>query len=177
MSHMMSPWLLLALTFALSAGDAFETPSWRAILPELVPKEELAPASALNGIEFNLARAVGPALAGLIISAAGVAAAFVANCVSFFGVILVVARWKRPDFASGRRLPETFRGATVERRFDTCRNSPAILKVTVRTGVVMFLSEPRSLLYCRRSLEVSAILPLAMVCCLDVLELAPLAAP
>src|ERR1700729_26123 len=48
----MSPWLLLVLTFALSAGDAFETPTWRAILPELVPKDDLAAASALNGIEF-----------------------------------------------------------------------------------------------------------------------------
>jgi hypothetical protein len=66
----MSPWILLVLTFALSAGDAFETPAWRAILPELVPKEDLAAASALNGIEFNLARAVGPALAGTIISVA-----------------------------------------------------------------------------------------------------------
>jgi len=67
---LMSPWLLLALTFALSAGDALETPTWRAILPELVPKEDIAAASALNGIEFNLARAVGPALAGMIITAA-----------------------------------------------------------------------------------------------------------
>ncbi len=54
---LMSPWLLLVLTFALSAGDAFETPTWRAILPELVPKDDLAAASALNGIESNLARA------------------------------------------------------------------------------------------------------------------------
>src|SRR6202044_2913192 len=92
----MSPWLLLVLTFALSAGDAFETPTWGAILPELVPKDDLVAASALNGIEFNLARAVGPALAGLVIAAAGVATAFVVNFVSFFGVILVVARWKRP---------------------------------------------------------------------------------
>jgi MFS family permease len=68
----MSAWLLLALTFALSAGDAFETPTWRAILPELVSKDDLAPASTLNGIEFNLARAVGPALAGIVIAAAGV---------------------------------------------------------------------------------------------------------
>ena len=83
----MSPWILLVLTFALSAGDAFETPTWRAILPELVPKEDLAEASALNGIEFNLARAVGPALAGMLISVAGVATAFIANFVSFFGVI------------------------------------------------------------------------------------------
>ena len=76
----MSPWLLLVLTFALSAGDAFETPTWRALLPELVSKDDLASASALNGIEFNLARAVGPALAGVVIAAAGVAAAFAVNC-------------------------------------------------------------------------------------------------
>ena len=68
---LMSPWLLLALTFALSAGDAIETPTWRAVLPELVKKEDLAAASALNGIEFNFARAVGPALAGLIIAVVG----------------------------------------------------------------------------------------------------------
>ena len=76
---LMSPWLLLGLTFALSAGDAIETPTWRAILPELVKKEDLAAASALNGIEFNFARAVGPALAGVVIAAAGVGAAFALN--------------------------------------------------------------------------------------------------
>src|SRR5207247_9698914 len=92
----MSPWLLLGLTFALSAGDAIETPTWRAILPELVKKEDLAAASALNGIEFNFARAVGPALAGLIIAAAGVGAAFLLNVVSFLGVIVLVIRWQRP---------------------------------------------------------------------------------
>jgi MFS family permease len=59
-----TPLLLLLLTFALSAGDAFETPTWRAVLPELVTKEDLPSAAALNGIEFNFARAVGPALAG-----------------------------------------------------------------------------------------------------------------
>jgi MFS family permease len=60
-----SPLPLLVLTFALSAGDAFETPTWRAILPELVAKEDLSAASALNGIEFNLARAIGPVLQAL----------------------------------------------------------------------------------------------------------------
>src|ERR1700692_3185874 len=108
----MSPWLLLVLTFALSAGDAFETPAWRAILPELVSKEDLAPASALNGIEFNLARAVGPALAGALIATAGIGAAFLVNVASFFGVILVVARWKRA--ARPRTTPaENLTGATV----------------------------------------------------------------
>jgi len=134
----MSPWLLLALTFALSAGDAFETPAWRATLPELVAREDLAAASALNGIEFNLARAVGPALAGLIIAAAGVATAFVANFISFFGVILVVARWKRP-VRRRSAPPETLAGATVA-AIRYVRNSPGILTVVIRTGVVMFFS-------------------------------------
>src|SRR5262249_41173645 len=111
-THTMSPWLLLAMTFLLSAGDAIESPSWRAIFPELVPKEELGPAIALNGIEFNLARAVGPGFAGLLIAVAGVGAAFSLNVMSFFGVIWVVSRWKRPIRKS--QLPaETLTGATL----------------------------------------------------------------
>ena len=137
-SGLTSPWLLLVLTFALSAGDAFENPTWRAILSELVSKEDLAAASALNGIEFNLARAVGPAVAGAVIAATGVATAFVANVVSFFGVILVVAKWKRP--IRNRTAPgETLTGATAA-AIRYVRNSPAILTVLVRTGIVMFFT-------------------------------------
>src|SRR5579864_7348545 len=92
----MTPWLLLLLTLALSLGDAIEAPTWRAIFPELVTKEDLTPALALNGIEFNLARAVGPGLAGLVIAAVGVAAAFLVDAISFLGVIFVIFTWKRP---------------------------------------------------------------------------------
>ena len=134
----MTPWLLLALTFAISAGDAFETPSWRAVLPELVPRADLAAASALNGIEFNLARAVGPALAGALIAAAGVSAAFVVNALSFLGVVWVVARWKRPP--QKRTVPaETVAGATVA-ALRYVRNSPGVRTLTARAGVVMFFS-------------------------------------
>jgi predicted MFS family arabinose efflux permease len=135
---LMSPWLLLVLTFALSTGDAFETPTWRAILPELVSKDDLEAASALNGIEFNLARAVGPALAGVVIAGAGVAAAFVTNVFSFVGVILVVARWKRP-VRQRTAPPETLGGATVA-AIRYVRYSPPIRAVLVRTGVVMFFA-------------------------------------
>jgi MFS family permease len=111
-SGFMSPVLLLALTFALSAGDAIETPTWRALLPDLVGKRDLAAASALNGIEFNFARSIGPALAGALIAAAGVGAAFIVNVVSFLGVILVIARWKG---SLRRRVTplETVGGATI----------------------------------------------------------------
>jgi MFS family permease len=132
----MTPWLLLLLTLALSLGDAVEAPAWRAILPELVPKEDLTPALALSGIEFNLARAVGPGLAGLTISVAGVGAAFILNAVSFVGVIFVIARWKRP--ARKTQLPaETIRGATFA-AVRYVRYSPSIRTVLVRAGFVMF---------------------------------------
>jgi MFS family permease len=69
--HWITPWMLLLLTLALSIGDALEAPTWRAVLPEVVPREDLLPAIALNGIEFNLARAIGPALGGFLIAVAG----------------------------------------------------------------------------------------------------------
>jgi len=133
-----SPVLLLVLTFALSAGDAFETPTWRAVLPELVSKEDLPAASALNGIEFNFARAVGPALAGFVIALAGIGTAFLLNTLSFFGVILVVARWKR---AAVRRTtpPETVTGATVA-AIRYVRYSRAVRIVLVRAGTAMFFA-------------------------------------
>jgi MFS family permease len=138
LSGHMSPMLLLALTFALSAGDAFETPTWRALLPELVQKEDLPAASALNGIEFNFARAVGPALAGLVIASIGVAAAFLINTVSFLAVIVVVARWRR--VAAKRTTPaETLGGATVA-AIRYVRYSPAIRVVLFRAGAAMFFA-------------------------------------
>src|ERR1700693_4515328 len=134
----MSPVLLLILTFALSAGDAFETPTWRAVLPELVQKQDLPAASALNGIEFNFARAVGPALAGFVIAFAGIGAAFVLNAASFVGVILVVARLKRPT-VKRTTPPETVTGATVA-ALRHVRYSPAVRIVLLRAGTAMFFA-------------------------------------
>src|SRR5438309_12041761 len=135
---LITPWLLLALTFALSAGDAFETPTWRAVLPEIVKKEDLASASALNGIEFNFARAVGPALAGVIIAVAGVGAAFALNVVSFVGVIVLVARWKRPVRVR-TTPPETLAGATIA-ALRYVRFSPSLRVLMLRAGVTMFFA-------------------------------------
>jgi MFS family permease len=134
----MTPWFLLLLTFSLSLGDAIETPAWRAIIPELVTKEDLSAALALNGIEFNLARAVGPGLAGMIIAATGIAVAFVSNALSFLGVILVIARWKRPIRES--KLPaETLRGATSA-AIRYVRYSPGIRALLMRSACLVFFT-------------------------------------
>jgi len=132
----MTPWLLLALTFALAAGDAIEAPSWRAILPEVVKHDDLASASALSGLEFNVARAIGPALAGVIIVSFGIGAAFALNVVSFFGVIVVVWRWRR---AARHRAapPETLGGATVA-AIRYVNHSPVVRGLMVRAGVTSF---------------------------------------
>src|SRR5277367_966788 len=134
----MTPWLLLLLTLGLSVGDAVESPTWRAIFPELVSKEELPPALALNGIEFNLARAVGPGLGGFIVAAVGVGAAFAFNAFSFLGVIAVVAKWKRPVRKSTLPL-ETFRGATSA-AVRYVRYSPGIRTLLLRSAVLIFFT-------------------------------------
>jgi MFS family permease len=134
----MTPWLLLLLTLGLSIGDAVESPTWRAIFPELVDKEELPAALALNGIEFNLARAVGPGLGGFIVASVGVGAAFAFNALSFCGVIAVIKRWKRPVRKS--TLPaETFRGATAA-AIRYVRYSPDIRRLLLRSAVLIFFT-------------------------------------
>ena len=135
---LISPLLLLVLTFAIAAGDAFESPTWRAVLPELVSKEDLPSAAALNGIEFNFARAIGPALAGIIVATAGVGSAFVINAVSFLGVILVVGRWKRTR--RKRTTPaETLSSATAA-AIRYVRYSPGLLTLLFRSGITMFFA-------------------------------------
>jgi MFS family permease len=137
-THLIGPSLLLLLTFALSIGDALESPAWSAIFPELVPKEELSPALVLNGIEFNLARAFGPALGGVIIAVAGVSTAFLLNVFSFLGVIVVIARWKRHVPKSN--LPvESFTGATSA-AIRYVRYSPGISRLLLRSAFVIFFS-------------------------------------
>ena len=135
---MATPVLLLILTFALSAGDAMESPSWRAILPELVAPEDLAASAALNGIEFNFARAIGPALGGIVVAVANAGTAFLANAISFLGVIFVVARWKRP-VRKRTTPPETVAGASVA-AIRYVRYSPAIRILIARSGILMFFA-------------------------------------
>jgi len=136
--HLITPWALLVLTLALSIGDALEAPTWRAVLPEVVPQEGLMPAIALNGIEFNLARAIGPALGGFLIAASGITTVFSLNALSYLGVLWVIARWKRPSQQPGS-LRETVSGA-IRAAVRYTRNAPEILTVLGRIGSIMFFA-------------------------------------
>jgi len=104
--NILSPWVLLMLTFLLNVGTAMNSPAWQAIMPELVPREQLPDAVSLNSAGFNLARALGPALGGMAVAAfahadTGAAWTFLLNSLSFVGVILVLYQWRRnPLFKS-----------------------------------------------------------------------------
>src|SRR3954466_7743307 len=91
-----TPNRLLALTAALAVGQALAAPCFQAVQPELVAREELPQAALLNGANANVARAIGPAIGGLVIAAAGPAAAVALNAASFLGVLGVLYRWPRP---------------------------------------------------------------------------------
>lgn len=105
-----SPWMLLGFTFAIGLGGAISLPAWQATVQDIVPKKWVASAVSLNSIAFNVARAVGPALGGMLVATAGAAFAFFANAVSFLAVLLAVKSWK-PSDPPPPRLSEDILGA------------------------------------------------------------------
>ncbi len=102
--------LLVALTFAGGIGAALVGPTWQAIVPELVPKPELRNAVALNSLGFNIARAIGPALGGLLLASFGPATTYGADVASYALVIAALLWWKRAP-AGDDGLSESFGGA------------------------------------------------------------------
>jgi len=126
-----TPWVLLMFTFLLGLGSVMNDPAWQAITPEIVSAEQHAPAVALNSVGFNVARAVGPALGGLVIAVAGSGVAFLLNAVSFFGVIFFLYRWKRPHFEhleTGRVMDALLTGLRY------VRGAPAVRSILIRAG-------------------------------------------
>ncbi len=112
---LVTPWWLLALTFALGVGATFNAPAWQAIQPEIVPPEELKQAVTLGGANINLGRAIGPALGGVLIVAAGPWLVFALNAASFAFVLYVLWRWKRPAGGGGGTAGALRRGGPRRR--------------------------------------------------------------
>ncbi len=131
-----SPGSLLLFTFLLGLGTAFNGPAWQAILPELVPREDLPEAIVLNSVGFNIARAAGPALGGLIVAAAGPEATFALNAVSFLGVLVVLVRWKRPIEPSILPTERFFGAMQTGARY--VRHAPELIAVLWRGTSFVF---------------------------------------
>jgi MFS family permease len=108
-----TPLTLLLFTFLIGTGGALTAPAWQAIVPQLVPRRDLAPAVAANSVGFNISRAIGPALGGAIIAGFGIAAPFWLDAISNLGVIGALWWWRSPQ-KRGPSLPaERFGNAIV----------------------------------------------------------------
>jgi len=94
--NLLTPWLLLAFTFLIGCGGALHNPSWQASVGDIVPREQVPAAVMANGMSFNMMRSIGPAFGGLIIVAAGAAAAFAMNALSYVALIVALALWRKP---------------------------------------------------------------------------------
>ena len=136
------PVTLLVLTFLMNIGSAMNNPAWQAIVPELVPRSELPNAVSLAAASNNLARAVGPALGGLLVAAfvkasTGAGWTFALNAGSFAAVIWVLWVWKRqPLFKSA--LPAERLLGSVETGFRFLRYSPALRAIFIRAFLFTF---------------------------------------
>ena len=96
----MPPALLLAFTFAIAIGAAVQLPAWQATIPELVPRTQLRAATRLEMVGVNVARAGGPALAGLVIARFGVPWVFALNALSVIFLAIALLFWRRPSTGS-----------------------------------------------------------------------------
>ena len=92
-----TPNWLLTFIFLTGIATVLAMPAWQASVPQLVPKEELSAAVALNGVGLNISRAIGRALAGLAIGALGMAAPYWINALSTFAVIAALIWWRPPQ--------------------------------------------------------------------------------
>jgi len=127
----MPPALLLTLTFALGVGQALTLPAWASIIPELVPRTHLPSASALGSISVNVARSVGPAVAGVLVARMGVAAVFALNTLTFLIFALALVRWRPRRGATTVEIPERFTAA-LRAGGRYVRHSPVVRRLLQR---------------------------------------------
>jgi predicted MFS family arabinose efflux permease/quinol monooxygenase YgiN len=128
--------ILLIFTFALGIGTAMMMPAWGAITPELVQRSELQAAIGLNTIGMNVSRSVGPALAGLIVAAAGPGVVFILNAISFLAVIAALKSWQSTPKDS--ELPAERVYGAIRAGLRYARHSPELRAVLTR-GAAFFI--------------------------------------
>jgi len=134
-SAAIGPWGLIALTFAIGAGTAMTSPAWQATTPETVPRADLAQAIVLNGIGFNLTRAVGPALGGVVVAGFGPQVNFALNAVAFCVAIACLFAWRRSE--PPRTLPKEHFLSAMRAGVRFVSASP-VLRATMVRALVFF---------------------------------------
>lgn len=143
--QLLSPPLLVALTFAMGCGAAMAMPAQAAIVSELVPRPMLASAVALNSIGINIARSLGPAIGGLIVAQLGAGWAFGLNALSFGAMLWVLFNWK-PEAQASSLPPEGF-GAGLRAGLRYALRAGRLQAVLVKSaGFFFFASAATALL-------------------------------
>ena len=135
---LVTPWLL-ALIFAVGTGQALTSPTWQTLQPELVPPEERPQAISLGAVNQNLARAVGPAIGGIILAATGAGTVFLINAATFLAVLGVLAWW-RGSMRPAPVLPREHVGEAVRAGARYVSASPALHVILLLAGVFVFLA-------------------------------------
>jgi predicted MFS family arabinose efflux permease len=133
-----TPWVLLALIFAVGTGQALTSPTWQTLQPELVPSADRQQAISLGAVNQNLARAVGPALGGLLLAATKAGTVFLVNAVTFLAVIGVLVWWRgsRPS----RALPREHVGEAIRAGGRYVAASPVLRVILLRAGLFIFFA-------------------------------------
>jgi predicted MFS family arabinose efflux permease len=131
----MPPVLLLTFTFLLGAGTVLTVPAYQSLVPDLVPRRQVRSASALSSLSINLARVVGPAVAGVLIARAGVGAVFALTAASSLAYLIVLVVW-RPRTATGRQAPERFIAA-LRAGGRYVRYSPVVRRLLVHSALFL----------------------------------------
>jgi MFS family permease len=130
--HLITPVSLLLFSFVVSVGSAMTAPAWQSVVPNLVPKPDLASAVAANSVGINVSRAIGPALGGVIVGAFGIAAPFWVDAFSNIGVIAALIWWRAPMKTHSPLPPEPFVGA-IRAGVRYARYNPHLRATLIRT--------------------------------------------
>jgi MFS family permease len=125
--------VLLLLLFLIACGQALTAPAWQAIQPDLVPSQQIPAAAALGSMSMNCARAIGPAIAGVLVSLAGPTVVFALNAVSFVGIVIVLVTWRKPPIE--HTLPAEGALAALNAGGRFIRRSPIVRRILLRTAL------------------------------------------
>lgn len=134
LTHLTTPPILLGLTLLLGAGSALQLPAYQAMVPEIVPVRDIRAAASLSATAVNIARAIGPAIAGIVVAQFGVAAVFGINALCFAVFLCTLAFWRSYQPRPSR--PEKFFDASLA-GLRYVRHSPIIRSMYLRLGLFL----------------------------------------
>jgi predicted MFS family arabinose efflux permease len=126
--HVVQVWHILALSFVVGVGQSFGGPAYSALLPSLVDPEDLSNAIAMNSIQFNLARIIGPTIGGLAYTAFGAVWCFTLNGLSFLAVIATLLMI-RVKFVPAKTTESVLKSMKEGISFIRCRDGMSALVI------------------------------------------------